>query len=204
MIISIIGTGHVGSALAHRFFKAKHTVLMGAQFPLSERSLVLARQLGEDRFTTPQSAAKQAEAILIATPAHTMPNVARSLGNTAGKVIIDATNSVRSAPEGYANGFEALRALCPQAELVKCFNTTGAANMANPIYPGGPIDLFMAGSSTRAKAIARQLALDAGFGECFDFGGDAQVPLLENFALAWINLAMQGFGENFALRLVKR
>jgi 8-hydroxy-5-deazaflavin:NADPH oxidoreductase len=57
----------------------------------------------------------------------------------------------------------------------------------------------------QAKTIATQLALDAGFATCIDFGGDDKVALLEQFALCWINLAMmQGMGRNIAFKLLKR
>jgi predicted dinucleotide-binding enzyme len=63
----------------------------------------------------------------------------------------------------------------------------------------------MAGDSDRAKKIATQLALDAGFATCIDFGMSDKVELLEDFALSWINLAiMQGHGRNMAFKVVRR
>ncbi|CAD7812000.1 hypothetical protein CHRY9390_02448 [Chryseobacterium aquaeductus] len=38
MKIAIIGSGNVGGALAQQWVKAGHTVLIGAQFPLSEKT----------------------------------------------------------------------------------------------------------------------------------------------------------------------
>ncbi|MFN5237470.1 MAG: NADPH-dependent F420 reductase, partial [Bacteroidota bacterium] len=56
-----------------------------------------------------------------------------------------------------------------------------------------------------AKETARKLATDAGFADCIDFGGSDKVVLLEQFAMAWINLAiMQGMGRDIAFRLVRR
>jgi predicted dinucleotide-binding enzyme len=63
----------------------------------------------------------------------------------------------------------------------------------------------MAGDSEKAKSVAKQLALDCGFGSCIDFGKSDKVELLEKFALSWINLAiMQGHGRNLAFRVVRR
>ena len=65
--------------------------------------------------------------------------------------------------------------------------------------------MFVAGNSDKGKAMTIQLAKDAGFGECYDFGGDDKVALLEQFALSWINLAiMQGHGRGIAFKVVKR
>lgn len=77
--------------------------------------------------------------------------------------------------------------------------------MSNPIYQGEGIDIFMAGNSLEAKALAKQLALDPGLANCRDFGGDEKVQLLEQWALCWINLAiLQGHGRDLALKVVKR
>lgn len=114
-------------------------------------------------------------------------------------------NSVRTQAGEFASTAEALRAWTTGAEVVKCFNATGWENMADPNYGGVAIDLFMAGDSVRGKAVARQLALDLGFAECYDFGGDDTIPLLEQFALAWINLALvQGQGRGTAFKVLKR
>jgi len=45
-------------------------------------------------------------------------------------------------------------------------------------------------------------AYDIGFVKCYDFGGDDQVNLLEQFAMSWINLAIiqkQGRGIVFKI-----
>ena len=77
--------------------------------------------------------------------------------------------------------------------------------MANPIYAGEGVDMFVAGNSQKGKEIAKKLALDAGFATCWDFGGDDKAQLLEYFGLSWINLAiMQGNGRNTAFKVVKR
>lgn len=68
MNIAIIGSGNVGGALAQQWVKAGHTVLIGAQFPLSEKNIALATKIGEDRFAAIENAVKQCEVILIATP----------------------------------------------------------------------------------------------------------------------------------------
>jgi 8-hydroxy-5-deazaflavin:NADPH oxidoreductase len=131
--------------------------------------------------------------------------VAKSLGNVANKIIIDATNSVFAKPEGYNNAFEAFTVLTNSTKIVKCFNSTGFENMKNPQYGNTAIDMFMAGNSVEGKAVVEKLAKDAGFGRCIDFGGSDKVALLEQFALCWINLAMmQKKGRDFAFHIIER
>jgi len=144
--------------------------------------------------------------ILLATPATAAIEAARSLGNTQGKIIIDAMNVVMGrGPEGFSNTADAILANTASNDVVKCFNTTGANNMENPKYGDVAIDMFMAGDSKEAKAVARQLALDAGFAECYDMGGNDRFQLMEQFAFVWINMAMfQGMGRNIAFKILKR
>jgi predicted dinucleotide-binding enzyme len=118
---------------------------------------------------------------------------------------VDATNAVRIKPEPYSTAFDALLKLSNCTQVVKCFNTTGFENLLNPNYEGQKIDLFAAGTNKKAKDSVIKLALEMGYGACYDFGGDDKVELLEQFALSWINLAiMQGHGRNMAFKVLRR
>ena len=204
MKIAIIGSGNVGGALAQQWVKAGHTVLVGAKFPLSDKNIQLAAAIGEDRFTAISAAVQQSDAVLIATPPTAIFDIIEQMGDVTGKTLIDATNAVRQKPDPYDTVYHALSALT-KGNPVKCFNSTGFENMLNPVYHGEKIDMFMAGDHDAAKQAAQQLALDAGFGACWDFGKGDKVVLLEQFALSWINLAiMQGHGRDLAFRLVRR
>ncbi|GAB4025229.1 NADPH-dependent F420 reductase [Spirosoma gilvum] len=206
MNIAIIGTGNVGGALAQRFIQAGHTVLMGSRFPLSAKSIKLATKIGEDRFTTVASAVAQCSVVILATPGMKAIDIARELGNTTGKVIIDTMNIGRAMGlPGFTNTTEAVLANTATNDVVKCFNATGYENMIDPVYNGEGIDMFMAGNSTKGKAIAAQLAKDAGFAECYDMGGNDKFALLEQLALSWITLAIsQGYGRGIAFKIVRR
>lgn len=203
MKIAIIGHGNVGGALAKHWAKAGHQIIIGAR-NVNDNKVQQLAQLENFSATDISGAAQAAEVILVATPAHIAVDLAKQLGKLPGKVIIDATNAVRQKPEPYKTAFQALQDITG-AELAKCFNTTGFENMKNPVYHGEGIDLFVAGSSAKAREVAMQLAKDAGFGACYDFGGDDRVELLEQFALAWINLAIfQGHGRDIAFKVLKR
>lgn len=202
--IAIIGSGNVGGALAQQWVKKGHTVLVGAQFPLSEKNIYLATKIGEDRFTSIENAVKQSNVILIATPPEAVPQILEKLGDVSHKVIIDATNSITKKPDSFPTVYHYLSEKT-NASVVKCFNTTGFENMLDPIYDDSPVDMFIAGNNDEAKKVASELALDCGFGSCYDFGKEDKVELLEQFALSWINLAiMQGMGRSIAFKVLKR
>lgn len=206
MKIAIIGSGNVGGTLAKKWIKTGHTVLVGARFPLSEKNKKLATEIGEDHFTSFESAVKQCDIILISTPAPATVEVVKSLGDTTGKIIIDAMNIVMNrGPQGFSHTTDAILNNTQTRDVVKCFNTTGFNNMLNPTYGDAALDLFVAGDSEKGKAAAIQLSKDAGFEECYDIGGNDKFELMEQFAWFWINLAMfQGHGREIGFKLLKR
>ena len=51
----------------------------------------------------------------------------------------------------------------------------------------------------------RDLVKAVGFTECHDLGADDKVPILEGFALVWIDLAIfQKMGRGMAFKLLRR
>lgn len=203
MKITIIGTGNVGGALATNWSKKGHTISLGVQDVNNFKGQELLKNENTNVYSIPDAVTKS-EVILIATPPTAIFQILEQMGNVSGKIIIDATNAIMKSPEPYITVYHAL-ADKTNAEIVKCFNTTGFENMLNPVYNGEAIDMFMAGDSEKAKSVAKQLAIDCGFGSCIDFGKSDKVELLEKFALSWINLAlMQGQGRNLAFRVVCR
>lgn len=205
MKIAIIGTGNVGGALATKWAKAGHHIYLGVQ----DLNDFKGKELLKNPNTTAHpvvDAVIKSEVILIATPATAAVAVAQSLGDTTGKIIIDAMNIVMGRrPQGFKTTSEAILAHTQTKEVVKCFNTTGFNNMVNPNYGNMAIDMFVAGDSEKGRAVAIRLAKDAGFGECYPIGGNDKFELMEQFAGFWINLAMfQGQGREIGFKLLKR
>ncbi len=205
MKIAIIGSGNVGMALAEKWLRRGHEIFLGVRDTNSFKGInVLSDNL--IHICSIQDAVNKAEVILLATPATAAIEVARSLGNTNGKIIIDAMNIVMGkGPVGYENTTDAILDHTDTNEVVKCFNTTGFNNMQNPQYGDVSLDIFVAGNSRVGKEAAIQLAKDAGFAECYDIGGNEKFALMEQFAWFWINLAMfQGQGREIGFKLLKR
>jgi hypothetical protein len=132
----------------------------------------------------------------------------KSTGDLTGKIVLDATNpllpdlSGLDIPQGMSGG-EKVAGLT-QAHVVKIFNTTGYPNMANPDYHGQPATMFYCGDDDGAKRIAAGLARDLGF-DPVDAGPLTRARMLEDLALLWITLALkQGYGVNFAFRMMRR
>lgn len=205
MKIAIIGAGNVGGALGLNFAKKGHTVLVGARDVNADDVQNLLKANSNISAHSVSDAIEGSEVVLFATPPQVAVDIAKTNPSLKDKVVIDATNSVFKKPEPYKTAYEGIKDVTGCEDIVKCFNSTGFENMTDPVYNGVGIDMFAAGNSKKAKEIASALAKEIGFAECFDFGGDDKVELLEQFALSWINLAiMQGHGRNLAFKLIKR
>lgn len=205
MNIAIIGTGNVGGTLATKWAQKGHRIFLGVNDTTNFKGAELLSN--PDTSVHPvKEAVRLADVILIATPATVAAEVAQSLGDTTGKIIIDAMNVVMGrGPQGFSNTSDAILANTNTKDVVKCFNTTGFNNMENPVYNGIAIDVFVAGDSVKGKETAKQLAKDAGFAECYNVGGNERFFLMEQFAFFWINLAMfQGQGREIGFKLLKR
>ncbi|MCU0329542.1 MAG: NADPH-dependent F420 reductase [Candidatus Kapabacteria bacterium] len=187
MIIAIVGKGNVGTALGTSLERCGHTIRY------AERGDVTAQATGAD------------VVIVAASPAGTTEIAQALLPVSDGLVVIDAMNSVSMKPEGYATSTHGFQALLPKAHVAKCFNTVGYEVMANPSFGDLRATMFMAGDDATAKAMAKRLALDIGFGSCEDVGGSNRFETIEHLALVWISLAMmQGKGRRFAWHLLER
>lgn len=205
MNIAIIGTGNVGGALATKWARKGHRILLGVRDTANFKGRELLQNPNTEVLPVTE-AVQAAEVILLATPAPMAVEVAQSLGDTTGKIIIDSMNIVMGrGPVGFSNTADAVLAHTQTRDVVKCFNTTGFNNMIDPEYQGIAIDMFVAGDSDRGCEAAAQLALDAGFGTCYRIGGNDRFQLMEQFAFFWINLAMfQGQGRDIGFKLLKR
>ena len=203
MKIAIIGTGNVGGVLATQWSKAGHEIYLGVRNTENFKGKELLKNLNTSVHSIVK-AVKLSEVILVASPPQFAENLSSIFENVTNKIIIDATNAIRTKPDNYPTAYHAFEDLT-DAEIVKCFNSTGFENMKNPNHGNEKLDMFMAGDSEKAKAVAGQLSKDVGFENCYDFGGSDKVELLEKLALCWINLAIfQGMGRDIGFKLVAR
>ncbi len=205
MKIAIIGTGNVGSALASAISKAGHTIFLGVRNKSDFKGKHLLSNPNIQVFSIPEASSK-AEVIILAVPSAAAISVAHSLGVVKGKVLIDTMNLMKQGSLGnFTNTTDAILANTDTLDVVKCFNTTGNNNMQNPLYDGTAIDAFVAGDSEKGKSIAKQLAEDTGFAQCYDIGGNEKFEMMEQFAKFWITLAgRQKHGREIGFKLLGR
>jgi NADPH-dependent F420 reductase len=209
MRIAVLGTGDVGGALGKGWAQKGHTVIFGSRNPHDEKVHELLAEAGSNsRAAGSAEAAAEGEVTVLATPWDVAKDVVIAIGNWKGRILIDCTNPItpqlQLAVGKTTSAAEKVASWARGARVVKAFNTTGWNNMANPVYPGGPISMFIAGDDADAKAVASRLAEDLGF-EPIDAGGLKVARFLEPLALLWINLAVvQNLGRDIAFKLLRR
>lgn len=197
MEIAILGKGNVGQALAGAFRRAGHGVVFGVRNPE-----------GPGQATVPEAVAS-ADLAVLAVPYAAALELAGSIPDWGGKVLVDATNPIAPGLAGLSVGTttsaaEQIAAKARNARVVKAFNTTGAENMGDAAFAGGRPMMPVAGDDAEARKAVLALAEAIGF-EAVDAGKLAAARYLEPFAMTWIHLAFAcGQGRSFAFGLLRR
>ena len=192
MKIAIIGTGNVGRALGTSFAGAGHQVVLSGHE--AAKTAEVASAIGALAAGSAADAVGAADIVVIAVPYTAVPSVAAEIAPfVAGKVVIDATNTLKPDYSGLAtgdgpSGAELLAAVLPGARVVKAFNTLFAANQGNPRALGTTLDAIYATDDAEAHATFAALASSIGF-RPVSVGPLAAARELE--AMAWLNIRLQ-------------
>lgn len=209
MNIGIVGTGRVAAALGKGWAARGHTITFASRNPNEPKVRSLLDEVGPfGSAARVDEVAGRSSIVVLAVPFSAVAERLEQAGNLDGKVIIDCTNPI--APglkplfDSSTSGAEQIAAWVPGAKVVKAFNTTGAENMADPVYNSRPTMMPICGDDSLAKAAVWQLAEELGF-EPVDAGTLSAARHLENLALLWIHLAsVGGMGRDIAFCLLRR
>lgn len=164
----------MGSALARSLAKGPYRVLLFGRD--AEKLAALADEIKAGHTAAdveavgcPVDASWEADIIIPAVPFSAEQGVVEKIRPVAtGKVVISIANPLNESYDGLvtapdSSAAEELQHLLPYAKVVKAFNTTYAADFAQPVIGGHPVDAFIAGNDEEAVAIAKGLVETAGF-----------------------------------------
>jgi 8-hydroxy-5-deazaflavin:NADPH oxidoreductase len=160
-----------------------------------------------DAVTTNESAAAQADIVVLCTPWQGTKQAIQTSGDLSGKILIDCTNPLTPDITGLEIGHttsaaEQVAQWAPAARVCKAMNQIGAPMMDGPQLPGKPV-MFVCGDDDEAKSVTTGLVAELGF-ETVDVGDLTLARLLEPYALLWIHLALRrGLGTNFGFGLLR-
>ena len=194
MKVTVIGAGNMGSAFVTQLTRARHEVTVTARD--SAKAAQLAAANPGARAVATEGAVAGADAVVLATGYADAVTALRSLGELAGKVVIDITNPLTADYMGLTIGHdtsaaEEIAKAVPGAEVIKAFNTVFAQVLAEGADLGGrKVTVFIAGDSARGKETAKTLAESMGF-DTIDAGGLKNARYLE--PLGGLNIYL-GYG----------
>ena len=209
MKIAIIGVGSVGAGLGERLATVGHEVVFGVR-PGRNVEDLLSRCAGRASAALVPEACEQSEVIFLAVPAAAAVETLEG-APVAGKVVVDCNNPVAWddgpvwSPPPAGSVTAQLASRYPDARWVKGFSTFGSEFHRDPSLGGeGGIDVHLAGDDTEAKETVAAIARGAGF-QPLDVGPLRNAAALENLAVLWIHLALQGgHGRQIAFQLRRR
>ena len=195
----VIGSGHVGQALARGLKLHGYDVRIGTRTPGKLADFSSETGIPEARF---DEVAAWAEAVVLSVRGAAALEALQIAGHAhlKGKPVLDTTNPLAhgEAVDGVIPSFtgpneslmERLQAACPEAHFVKVFNSVSNQMMANaPVYASGKATMFYCGNDADAKAVVARLLDQFGW-EGADMGRATAARLIEPLCQLW---CLQGF-----------
>lgn len=200
--IAIIGaTGNMGAAISRNLSKGNYRLLLFAgdksKLKNLEKEIATANPGADvESINCSYTASWEADVIIAAVPFAAEKEVADKIREVANqKIVISIANPLNETYDGLVtapdtSAAEELQKLLPHSKVIKAFNTTFAANFAQPVIDGKQVDAFIAGNDSDALETVKELVQTAGFNPVV--AGDLSVSrTLENMQLLLIRLGMK-------------
>lgn len=201
--IAVIGTGNVAGALGTEFAAQGHDIVYGSREPGRDEVAALVERTGGNASATTQAeAVAGADMVVLAVPGEVAAEVAGSLGDLSGKIIIDPTNRISRGDDGFmhytmdTSNAELIQAAAPGASVVKAFNALSFRTM---MEPGGAVTIPLVGDDADAKARVAELVAGMGL-EPLDVGPLSAAHIVEGMLAIWINARAAGTPFDYHLR----
>ncbi len=200
-IVIIGASGNMGSSIAKGLAKGAYRLLLCAN-DLSKVQTVV-NEIKSNHAATDieaidctKNASWEADIIILAVPYAAEKELAEKIKEVANqKIVISIANPLNEAYNGLvtppdSSAAEELQKLLPHSKVVKAFNTTFAADFAQPIIDGKQVDAFIAGNDESAVNTVSELVKTVGFNPII--AGDLSVSgTLERMQLLLIQLTMK-------------
>ena len=183
--IGLIGSGNIGSALAHLTVAAGHDVVLSNRRGPDSLAALVAELGPRARAATPQEAAEAGDLVVVTIPLAAYRSV--PVDPLRGKVVIDTNNyypqrdgQIAELDDESTTTSELLQAHLPDSKVVKVFNNIFFQHLATLARPSGAEDrsaLAIAGDDAEAKATVTRLLDEIGY-DALDLG-----PLSEGWRI---------------------
>ncbi|HEX5598346.1 MAG TPA: NADPH-dependent F420 reductase [Micromonosporaceae bacterium] len=198
--VTIIGAGHMASAIATRFVAGGVSVQILA--PAAEHAISLADELknGSAAGAGMQEPLSGAVVVLAVPYPAALDLATTRSGELAGKVLVDITNPVdwasfdRLVTPADASAAEEIAQRASRARVVKAFNTTFAPTVLAGTVAGQQVDVLLAGDDEDAKSRVAGLVTAGGL-RPIDAGPLRRARQLEQLGFLHMTL-QQTLGSN--------
>jgi predicted dinucleotide-binding enzyme len=197
--ISIIGSGNMAKAIGTLALKGGNTVeVLGRD---ADKAGALARALGNGATAGTWGATPTGDIVILAVLfASAVPVVSEYGEALADKIVVDITNPFNADATGLAipddtSIAQMVADVAPEnTHVLKAFNTL----FSHILAAGDPVDVFIAGDDTQAKASVSAFITSLGL-RPRDAGDLSMAHWLEGAGLLEMGLASNGLGFNFSL-----
>ncbi len=167
--VAIIGTGTLAGALGPALGAQGYRVIYGSRDPGRDAVRELVQRSGPNASAVSQpEAASQAPVVVLAVPGDVVVELAGSLGDLGGRVVIDVSGGEKKvAPDGY----QELTSEIARAEVIQARHPTMRVvriNLPNIVYFMDPLltktraTVFVAGNDPKARETVANLLFDLG------------------------------------------
>jgi 8-hydroxy-5-deazaflavin:NADPH oxidoreductase len=201
MRIGIVGSGLMGGKLGTLFARAGHEVIFSYARSAEKLKRLAHKAKGNTRAGTPQEAAREADAVLLAIHWSRIGDVLEQAGDLSGKVIISCSlpmsdDNTELVIAHTSSGVEELARMVPKARVVSAFSTVPSEVLFD-VFEGRRRSkrpsLVYCGDDARGKKIAATLIGDVGF-DPVDAGPLRIARYIEPFTLLIAQLAYERKG----------
>ena len=156
--VAVIGTGDMGDSLGPQFARLGYRVVYGSRKPESEKVQALVEMTGAGASAaSPAEAAQQGDIVLMLVPWPAMEEVAQTLGDLDGKIVVDVSMPFEQGEDGYpqkmvkTSSAEMIQGFNPGARVVKAWATLGSQVIDDTGAVDGPISVPLASNDREAK-----------------------------------------------------
>lgn len=204
--ITLIGSGNMARGIGSRAAAAGYDVQVLDRDPA--QSAALAGELGGASSGT-LADAPTGDVVVLALPYTAVQEVLGQIGSQLdGRTVVDITNPVDFetfaglvVPQD-SSAAQEIAKLVPNAHVVKAFNTTFAATLADGSVADQPLDVLVAGDDQGAKDAVAAFVQAAGM-RPLDVGPLAQAHWLEGVGLLHMGLQVsKGWGWNTGVKVI--
>ena len=180
--IAVIGDCKLSEDITEAFVVAGHEVFIANKDGASLPPFGMVEGSGKIHTCNIETAAAEADFIIIATAPQDVREVAYWLGDVRRKVIIDLSPNMPGTGQERINTVGAISSITGSPHIVKALSIHGFEHLFGPLFGGASVQVLLSGDSLKAKEITKIIARELGVQHFYDFGGSDTFGLFDEMA----------------------